>query len=92
MSVGFIVLLILSVHTIFSLKKAPEKEELGVGRGKESFEMRKGQEHIWKLDIPQDIALWVPMGNHSKHGKCGPAPTRKSQWGARLAGRTHVHG
>ena len=32
------------------------------------------------------------VGNHSKHGKCGSAPTWKSQWGARLAGRTHVHG
>ena len=32
------------------------------------------------------------MGNHSKHGKCGSAPTQKSQWGASLAGRTHVHG
>ena len=32
------------------------------------------------------------VGNHSKHGKCGSAPTRKSQWGARLAGRTHIHG
>ena len=30
-------------------------------------------------------------GNRSKCGKCGPAPTRKRQWGARLAGRTHVH-
>ena len=34
----------------------------------------------------------VDVGNRSKHGKCGSAPTRKSQWGARLAGRTHVHG
>ena len=25
------------------------------------------------------------VGNHSKHGKCGPAPTRKSQWGARFS-------
>ena len=32
------------------------------------------------------------VGNHSKHGKCGSAPTWKSQWGARFAGRTHVHG
>ena len=32
------------------------------------------------------------VGNRSKRGKCGSAPTRKSQWGARLAGRTHVHG
>ena len=27
------------------------------------------------------------MGNRSKHGKCGPAPNRKSQWGARFAGQ-----
>ena len=32
------------------------------------------------------------VGNRSKRGKCGSAPTRKSQWGVRLAGRTHVHG
>ena len=32
------------------------------------------------------------VGNCSKCGKCGSAPTQKSQWGARLAGRTHVHG
>ena len=32
------------------------------------------------------------VGNRSKHGKCGSAPTWKSQWGARLAGRTHIHG
>ena len=35
---------------------------------------------------------WWSVGNHSKHGKCGSAPTQKSQWGVRLAGRTHVHG
>ena len=34
----------------------------------------------------------LTMGNHSKHGKCGPAPTQKSQWGARFGGRTHTHG
>ena len=33
------------------------------------------------------------VGNCSKRGKCGSAPTRKSQWGVRLVvGRTHVHG
>ena len=32
------------------------------------------------------------VGNCSKYGKCGSAPTRKSQWGARLVGRTHIHG
>ena len=25
------------------------------------------------------------MGNRGKPGKCGPAPTRKSQWGARFS-------
>ena len=34
----------------------------------------------------------LPVGNRSKHGKCGSAPTRKSQWEVRLVGRTHVHG
>ena len=29
-----------------------------------------------------------PVGNCSKHGKCGSAPTQKGQWGVRLAGRT----
>ena len=32
------------------------------------------------------------VGNRSKRRKCGSAPTWKSQWGARLVGRTHVHG
>ena len=32
------------------------------------------------------------VGNRSKCGKCGSAPTQKSQWGARLAVRTHVRG
>ena len=32
------------------------------------------------------------VGNCSTCGKCGSAPTRKNQWGVRLAGRTHVHG
>ena len=32
------------------------------------------------------------VGNRSKRGKCGSAPTQKSQWGVRLAGRTHIHG
>ena len=32
------------------------------------------------------------VGNRSKCGKCGSAPTQKSQWRARLVGRTHVHG
>ena len=27
------------------------------------------------------------MGNRSKRGKCGPAPTRKSQWGVRFGGQ-----
>ena len=27
------------------------------------------------------------MGNRSMCGKCGPAPTRKSQWGARFGGQ-----
>ena len=26
----------------------------------------------------------LPVGNHSKSGKCGSAPTWKSQWGVRL--------
>ena len=29
----------------------------------------------------------LTMGNHSKRGKCGPAPTQKSQWGARFGGQ-----
>ena len=43
-----------------------------------------------KTPIQKNICTAVE--NCSKHGKCGSAPTRKSQWGARLAGRTHVHG
>ena len=26
--------------------------------------------------------IQINVGNHSKHWKCGSAPTRKSQWGA----------
>ena len=37
------------------------------------------------------VILCQCVGNHSKCGKCGSAPTQKSQWGARLVGRTHVH-
>ena len=40
----------------------------------------------------KDLNRHFSMGNRSKRGKCGSAPTRKSQWGARLAGSTHVHG
>ena len=32
------------------------------------------------------------VGNCSTRGKCGSAPTRKSQCGARSMGGTHVHG
>ena len=42
--------------------------------------------------IPSACPTSLVVGNCSKHGKCGSAPSRKSQWGARLAGRTHVHG
>ena len=34
----------------------------------------------------------LTIRNRSKRGKCGLALTCKSQWGARLVGRTHTHG
>ena len=48
-------------------------------------------ETIEKELVPT-LTVFPSMGNCSKRGKCGPASTRKSQWGERLVGRTHVHG
>ena len=56
------------------------------------------QERLCREEKGRQDSCWWAMrrrhivGNCSKCGKCGSAPTQKSQWGARLAGRTHVHG
>ena len=39
----------------------------------------------WSREMLRNIA--VIMGNSSKRGKCGPAPTWKGQWGARFSGQ-----
>ena len=47
---------------------------------------------VKKVTLSKNPKNKITVGNRSKHGKCGSAPTQKSQWGARLAGRTCVHG
>ena len=77
------------------LRTLPKKE----GHSPFSFVLINTQ--LWwisaAMPTPYTSSRIVPpfrgtVGNSSKCGKCGSAPTRKSQWGARLVGRTHIHG
>ena len=49
--------------------------------------MQKLAPENWKWLQKTLKGLLPDMGNRSKRGKCGPAPTRKSQWGASFSGQ-----
>ena len=63
-----------------------------LGYQRENPDVPRGNNLLDRAATEAAKEVLIIVGNHSKHGKCGSAPTRKSQWGARLAGRTHVHG